>query len=66
MAMPLQLKVPKLACSSCAKTVTKALKTIDAEARVKVDKKTKLVDVETQASETAVKEAFTGAGYPSV
>jgi copper chaperone len=65
MAMPLQLKVPKLACSSCAKKVMKALKTIDADATVKVDTKTKLVDVETQASETAVKEALTAAGYPS-
>ncbi len=64
-AMQLQLKVPKLTCSSCAKTVTKAVKTIDADATVKVDTRTKLVDVETQASETAVKEALTAAGYPS-
>ncbi len=62
--MTLQLKVPSMACSACADTITKAVKTIDADATVQADPKTKFVNVETQASEAAIKDAITAAGYP--
>lgn len=59
-----QLKVPSMACSACADTITKAVKTIDADATVQADPKTKFVNVETQASEAAIKDAIAAAGYP--
>lgn len=62
--MALQLKVPSMACSACASTITKAVTGIDPTAKVEADPTTKLVVVETQQSETAVKEAITAAGYP--
>jgi copper chaperone len=62
--MTLQLKVPSMACSACADTITKAVKTIDADATVQADPKTKFVNVETQASEAAIKDAIAAAGYP--
>lgn len=61
----LQITVPKLACSSCVKVVTKAVKTVDAEATIQADPKTKLVNVETQAPEAAIKKALAAAGYPT-
>lgn len=61
--MALQLKVPNMACSACGETITEAIKAIDPNASVKTDPKTKLVSVETQASEVAIKEAITTAGY---
>ncbi|AFZ61219.1 heavy-metal-associated domain-containing protein [Anabaena cylindrica FACHB-243] len=64
--MTIQLTIPKLACSSCADAVTTAIKKVDAAATVKADTKTKTVSVETQASETVVKEAIASAGYPSI
>ncbi len=63
--MTLQLKVPKIACSACVNTVTKAVKTVDPTAKVEADTKTKLVNIETQQSETAIKEAIAAAGYPA-
>jgi copper chaperone len=63
--MQLQLKVPKIACSACVNTVTKAISTIDPTAKVEADPKTKLVSIETQKSETAIKEAIATAGYPA-
>lgn len=61
--MTLQLKVPNMACSACGETITKAIKAIDPAATVQADPKTKLVNIETQVSETAVTEAIKSAGY---
>lgn len=61
--MTLQLTVSNMACSACGETITKAIKSLDPAAIVEADSKTKLVNVETQASEAAVKEAITAAGY---
>jgi len=63
--MTLQLKVPDIACSACVDTVTKAVKSVDPTAQVEADSKTKLLRVETQQSETAIKAAIANAGYPA-
>ncbi|WP_413173779.1 heavy-metal-associated domain-containing protein [Anabaena azotica] len=62
--MTIQLTVPGMACSACANNITNAVKAVDANANVEADPKTKLVNVDTQASETAIKEALVAAGYP--
>jgi len=61
--MTLQLTVPNMACSACSDTITNAIKSIDPNATVTTDPKTKLVNVETQASEDAVKQVISEAGY---
>jgi len=61
--MKLHLKVPKMACSACVESITKAVKTVDPTAIVQADTKTKLVQIETQAAEFAITEAITAAGY---
>lgn len=64
--MTLQLTIPKLACSACVNTINTAIQNVDNTATVKADTKTKTVSVETQASETAIKEAIASVGYPSI
>ncbi len=59
----LQLNVPNMACGSCAKTITSAVKAVDQTAQVEADPKTKQVTVETNASEATIREAIKGAGY---
>lgn len=61
--MTLQLTVPNMACSACGDTITKAVKAVDPTAMIQADPKTKQVNIETQASETAVKQAIVEAGY---
>ena len=61
--MTLQLKVPNMACSACSDTITKAVQAIDPGATVQADTKTKLVEIDTQAPETAIREAIVTAGY---
>jgi copper chaperone len=62
--MTLQLKVPSMACAACSDTITNAVMTVDPSATVQADLKTKQVDIETQASEAAIKNAIEAAGYP--
>jgi copper chaperone len=61
--MTLQLTVPNMACSACGDTITKAVKAVDPTAMIQADPKTKLVSIETQQSEIAIKQAITDAGY---
>ncbi len=61
--MTIQLKVPDMACGACAETITKAVQAIDPQAQVAADTNTKQVTIETQASESSVKNAIAGAGY---
>lgn len=63
--MTLELKVPKMACAACVNTITEAVKTVDPNANVQAAPKTKMVLVETQASELAIKKAIADAGYPA-
>ncbi|MDJ0571926.1 MAG: heavy-metal-associated domain-containing protein [Pleurocapsa sp. MO_192.B19] len=61
--MTVQLKVPDMACDACAKAITQAVLTLDSQASVKADSKTKEVTVETQASLKCIREAIAAAGY---
>ena len=71
--MTIQLKVPGMACpkgyrfayGGCGKTITKAVQSIDPTAEVQTDPKTKQVTVESNASESCVREAIAAAGYPA-
>jgi copper chaperone len=62
--MTIQFKVPKMACSACGETIAKAVKGVDPSATVQTDPKTKLVEIETQASKTDIAQAIAAAGYP--
>ncbi|WP_088888996.1 heavy-metal-associated domain-containing protein [Leptolyngbya ohadii] len=61
--MTLQLTVPNMACSACATTIMNAVKAIDPMAEVNADPQSKQVNIDTQANETAVREAIAAAGY---
>ncbi|MFN9758985.1 MAG: heavy-metal-associated domain-containing protein [Pseudanabaena sp.] len=61
--MKLQLKVPDMTCGGCVSTITNVIKTVDANASIHGDPKTKIVLVETESPEVAIKSAITAAGY---
>lgn len=63
--MKLQLKVLKTTTTGCFENITKAIRTVDATAVVQADPKTKIVLVETQASETSIKAVIIQASYPA-
>lgn len=61
--MMLEFKVPNMACSACANTITNAVTSIDSTATVDADPKTKQVKIETQQPEATVRQAIVAAGY---
>ena len=63
--MTIKLKVPNIACSACVNTVTKAIHSVDANATVEADTKTKIVNVQSQHSVDKIKEVIAEAGYPA-
>jgi copper chaperone len=62
--MVLHFTVPSMACAACAETITTAVQSVDATARVTADPKTKKVEIETVEVEAVVRNAITTAGYP--
>lgn len=61
--MALKLKVPTIVCNGCVDTITKAIKTVEDEAKVNVDLAAKTVTVEAQASEESIKQAIVATGH---
>jgi len=61
--MSLQLKVPSIVCEGCAETITKAIKSVSAEAQVNVDISAKTVKVEGAQSEDSIKQAIVATGH---
>ncbi len=61
--MKLQLTVPDLACEVCSRTITNAVKAVDPDATVAAEPSTKQVEIETSASESAIRDAIVKAGY---
>ena len=61
----LKLKVPDMSCGHCAGVITKAVKSVDANAEVKVDIADKTVSINSSAAAPAVSKAIESAGYPN-
>lgn len=61
--MTIELKVPSIACEGCAETITKAIKNNEPNAEVNVNVNTKIVTVETNASEDKIKLIITEVGH---
>jgi len=59
----MHLKVPSMVCEACAKAVTQAVQSVDAEASISIDLDSKDVTVESTASLEAVQQAIAEAGH---
>lgn len=61
--MAVEIKVPSMVCQVCANTVTKAIKSLDAEADVQINLDTKTVNIQGKPSETEIKQAIASVGH---
>ncbi|CAC5344087.1 MULTISPECIES: heavy-metal-associated domain-containing protein [Planktothrix] len=61
--MTVEIKVTSMVCQACANTVTKAIKSLDAEADIKINLETKIVNINGTPSETEIKEAIAAVGH---
>ena len=59
----LKLHIPNMNCGGCARGVTAAIRSVDAEARVEPDLLARTIMVETKLPEATVRQALAEAGF---
>lgn len=60
----LHFYIPNMTCGGCANSVTKALQSVDPQARIETDPPTRKVRVDSAVNESAFLAALSEAGYP--
>ncbi|EYS92821.1 hypothetical protein CF68_29195 [Cupriavidus sp. SK-4] len=60
----MQFHLDDMTCGGCARTVTKAIQMIDPTASIVTNPPTRLVQVQTSASEEQIVTALREAGFP--
>jgi copper chaperone len=61
----MRFHIENMTCGGCARSVTKAVESVDPKARVDADPVTKTVTVESSASTDSITRALADAGYPA-
>jgi len=61
----MQFHIENMTCFGCARSVTKAIQSVDAGAVVKADPENRKVEVDTSATRAAIEAVLAEAGYPS-
>jgi copper chaperone len=61
----MELRIENMTCGGCAKSVTKAIQSVDHTARVETNPEARAVKVETTASAGAIQQVLEEAGYPA-
>jgi copper chaperone len=61
--MSLKLSVPSIGCASCIETITKAIHAVDASAIIAGETASKSLDIESQLSESKIRELIAIAGH---
>lgn len=61
----LHFYIPNMTCGGCAKSVTKALLSVDPQAHIETDPASRKVRINSAADENAFRAALIEAGYPS-
>lgn len=61
----MQFHIENMTCFGCAKSVTKAIQSVDKGAVIKTDPESRKVEVETSAPRAAIEAVLAEAGYPA-
>lgn len=60
----MRLAIDNMTCGGCARSVTKAIQSVDAQAKVDIDLEARLVSVTSAADEAAIVAVLEDVGYP--
>jgi copper chaperone len=61
----MRFHIENMNCGGCARSVTKAIESVDPKARVNADTVTKKVTIETDASADSISKVLADAGFPA-
>lgn len=62
----MKFTIDNMTCGGCARSVTKAIQSVDPDARIETSPAARSVEVETTASLAALQQVLEEAGYPAV
>ena len=60
----MQFHIENMTCGGCARGVTKAIQSVDADAKVTADPPKRLVEVESSATREQIEAVLQEAGFP--
>lgn len=61
----MELRIENMTCGGCARSVTRAIQSVDPNARIDADPAQRRVKVETTATPAALRQVLDEAGYPA-
>ncbi|MEO5759448.1 MAG: heavy-metal-associated domain-containing protein [Mesorhizobium sp.] len=61
----MELRIENMTCGGCAKSVTKAIQSVDPNAKIETNPAARMVKVETTAPSAALQRVLEEAGYPA-
>lgn len=61
----MQFHIENMTCFGCARSVTRAIQSVDKGAVIKADPENRRIDVETSAARAEIEAALAEAGYPA-
>lgn len=61
----MQLRIENMTCGGCANSVTKAIQSVDPNAKIETDPGARTVKIETSASSAVLQQVLEEAGYPA-
>ncbi|MGZ9720078.1 heavy-metal-associated domain-containing protein [Rhizobium miluonense] len=61
----MELKIEGMTCGGCARSVTKAIQSVDPNAKVEANPDARAVKVVTTATQNAILQVLAEAGYPA-
>ncbi|MGY5779664.1 heavy-metal-associated domain-containing protein [Rhizobium sp. LEGMi135b] len=62
----MELRIENMTCGGCARSVTKAIQSVDPDAMIETNPDARTVKIETTASQPMLQQALEQAGYPAV
>ena len=62
----MQLHIENMTCGGCARSVTKAIQSLDPTARVEADPATRKVEVTSSRTRSEIEAVLAEAGYPAL
>ncbi len=61
----MELKIEGMTCGGCARSVTKAIESVDPDAKIETNPAARAVKVETTVTSEKILEVLEEAGYPA-
>lgn len=61
----MELKIDGMTCGGCARSVTKAVQSVDPKAKVDANPDARTVKIETTATQSAILQVLEKAGFPA-